>query len=64
MSQDIDKSWINKPRNTEAYIKGVCDFMEFAKKGSRNEKIRCPCNKCQVDRKKLLSLEDVETHFF
>ena len=52
MSQYIDKSWINKPRNTEAYMKGVSDFMEFAKKGTQNGFIRCPCCKCQIDRKK------------
>ena len=34
MSQYIDKNWINKPRNIEAYMKGVSDFMEFAKKGT------------------------------
>nr|QIA97906.1 hypothetical protein AP_R.00g000060-v1.0.a3 [Amaranthus palmeri] len=62
MSQHIDKSWIDKPRNTEAYIKGIYEFIEFAKKGLQNGKIICPCNKCQVDRKKLLPLDDVERH--
>lgn len=62
MSQHIDKCWIIKPRNTEAYIKGIYDFIEYAKKGLQNGKIICPCNKCQVDRKKLLPLEDVERH--
>ena len=62
MSQHFDKSWIYKPRNTKAYINGVSDFMEFAKKVAQNGKIRCPCSKCQVNRKKLLPLEEVERH--
>jgi hypothetical protein len=62
MSQYIDKSWINKPRNSEAYMKGVSDFMEFARKGTQNGFIRCPCCKCQIDRKKILPLEEVERH--
>ena len=62
MSQYIDKSWINKPRNTEAYIKGVSEFMKFAKKETQNGFIRCPCCKCQIDRKKVLPLEEVERH--
>ena len=64
MSQHLDKSWVDKPRNTDAYIKGIYDFIDFAKKGLQNEKIICPCNKCQVDRKKLLPLEDFERHIF
>ena len=62
MSQHIDKSWIDESRNTKTYIKGIYDFIEFAKKRLQNGKIIniCPSNKCQVDRKKLLPLEDVE----
>ena len=51
MPQHIDKSWIDKPRNTKAYIKGIYNFIEFAKIGLQNEKIICPCNTCQVNRK-------------
>lgn len=58
----MDTSWINQSRNSEAYIQGVKVFMEFAKKGAQNGKVRCPCKSCQVGRKKVLPLEEVEKH--
>ena len=62
MSLYIHKSWINKPGNTETYMEGVSDFMEFSKKGRQNGFIRCPYCKCQIDRKNILPLE-VERQF-
>ncbi|XP_020081003.1 uncharacterized protein LOC109704650 isoform X2 [Ananas comosus] len=43
----MDKSWISKPRNDNAYIDGVRNFIKFAmEKSSINGKILCPCRKC------------------
>ena len=43
----MDKSWINKPRNTNEYLNGVHDFIKFGMdKSSLNGKISCPCRQC------------------
>lgn len=43
----MDKSWINKPRNSKEYLDGVHDFIKFGmEKSSLNGKILCPCRKC------------------
>nr|CAD1820413.1 unnamed protein product [Ananas comosus var. bracteatus] len=43
----MDKSWINKPRNSKAYLDGVANFIRFAtEKSSNRGKIVCPCRKC------------------
>lgn len=62
MFSPIDMNWVDQPRNSKAYINGIADFVEFAKKGVQNGKIRCPCNICQVDRKKILTVDEVEKH--
>ena len=35
MSQNIDKSWIYKSRNTEAYIKSVSALWNLQRKGHK-----------------------------
>ena len=43
----IDKSWMDKARNTQAYIDGVVKFIEFAfTHSARGNAILCPCRKC------------------
>ena len=43
----MDKSWINKLRNSKKYLDGVHDFIKFGTdKSYLNEKILCPCLKC------------------
>lgn len=43
----MDKSWINKPRNTKDYLDGVANFVKSAnEKASISGKIYCPCRKC------------------
>ena len=43
----MDKSWINKLRNTKEYLDGVRDFIKFGMdKSSLNGKISCPCRRC------------------
>lgn len=43
----MDKSWIEKPRNSKAYMDGVVNFIRFAtEKSSVRGKIVCPCRKC------------------
>ena len=43
----MDKSWINKPRNSREYLNGIQNFIKFGmEKSSINGKILCPCRKC------------------
>ncbi|WVZ74606.1 hypothetical protein U9M48_022768, partial [Paspalum notatum var. saurae] len=44
----IDKSWMDMPRQTNEYTKGVDNFLEFAFSNSaRGNKTLCPCKACQ-----------------
>ncbi|XP_020088047.1 uncharacterized protein LOC109710040 [Ananas comosus] len=43
----MDKSWMTKPRNSDAYKNGVLQFLEFAFcNASYSGKIMCPCVRC------------------
>nr|XP_009789966.1 PREDICTED: uncharacterized protein LOC104237505 [Nicotiana sylvestris] len=43
----MDKSWIEKPRNTNEYWLGLDKFLDFAfKNAAVEDTIRCPCPKC------------------
>lgn len=44
----MDKSWIYKPRLSEAYTDGVDAFLEFAFGNIQVEKLKCPCNRCSL----------------
>jgi len=45
--QVMDKSWINKPRNTLEYAKGLEGFLDFAfLHASSNDRIKCLSNRC------------------
>ncbi|WVZ62416.1 hypothetical protein U9M48_012172 [Paspalum notatum var. saurae] len=44
----MDKSWMDMPRQTNEYIKGVDNFLDFAFSNSaKANKILCPCKACQ-----------------
>ncbi|KAG8380003.1 hypothetical protein BUALT_Bualt07G0148400 [Buddleja alternifolia] len=61
----MDKSWINEPDTfSEAYIKGVESFLQFAKEngmGSDNL-IYCPCRSCNNSRFKTLEGVKLDLH--
>ena len=42
----MDKSWMDKKRNTREYFEGVKKFVEFASLTACNGRIPCPCNRC------------------
>ncbi|KAJ4910808.1 Transposase-associated domain protein [Raphanus sativus] len=44
----MDKSWIYKPRLSEAYTDGVDAFLEFAFGNIQVEKLKCSCNRCSL----------------
>ena len=44
----MDKTWMDMPRQTDEYIKGVGSFLEFAFSNSaKGNKILCPCKVCK-----------------
>ncbi|BAT91530.1 hypothetical protein VIGAN_07013100, partial [Vigna angularis var. angularis] len=57
----MDRSWIDMPRNTNQYMRGLNTFLDFAftNSGVRG-KIVCPCQKCNF--KKWQSREEVYEH--
>ena len=47
----MDKSWINLPRNTIQYVKGLEEFLDFAIANRSVEgRIKCPCLDCKFRR--------------
>ncbi|KAH0715001.1 hypothetical protein KY284_007906 [Solanum tuberosum] len=43
----IDKSWMNLPRSTNEYERGVNVFLDKAfERASQGNEIVCPCRKC------------------
>jgi hypothetical protein len=43
----MDKSWMKLPRSSREYIRGVMEFVKFAREHeSRKGIIVCPCKKC------------------
>lgn len=45
--ENIDKSWMNLRRETDEYIRGVNDFLDFAfERAAQGKEIMCPCKKC------------------
>jgi hypothetical protein len=43
----MDKSWMKLPRSSREYIRGVMEFVKFAREHeSRKGVIVCPCKKC------------------
>jgi len=48
---DLDKSWIDLPRNTQQYMDGLNKFLDFAfANKSVKGKIICPCPKCNLNK--------------
>ncbi|XP_061359254.1 uncharacterized protein LOC133303366 [Gastrolobium bilobum] len=48
---EMDKSWINMPRNSVEYLCGLDKFLDFAfEKRSINGAIKCPCPKCRFNK--------------
>ena len=48
---DLDKSWIDLPRNTQQYMDGLNKFLDFAFANKSVEgKIICPCPKCNLNK--------------
>ncbi|KAL1317492.1 hypothetical protein AAHE18_15G137800 [Arachis hypogaea] len=58
----MDKSWIAKPRNSDEYIVGLENFLDFAfQHGAiENSKIICPCPSCGF--RKWHARKDVRDH--
>jgi hypothetical protein len=57
----MDKSWMKLPRSSREYIRGVMEFVKFAREHeSRKDVIVCPCKKCLLG--KSWSSEVVFTH--
>ena len=61
---DIDRSWINLPRISDEYAKGVEAFLQFAQRNIcatvDGGKIRCPCVNCLNGRK--LNVDKIREH--
>jgi hypothetical protein len=50
----MDKSWIMKPRGSDAYEQGVIEFIKFAFKDEKeNSEIICPCELCRFKNRKV-----------
>ena len=59
----MDRSWIDtKIRWGSAYIEGVKEFMECAKKHATGTKTRCPCKKCR--NVYLWEFHEIEDHLY
>jgi hypothetical protein len=44
----MDKNWMDLPRQTDEYIKGVDSFLEYAfSKSAKGNTILCPCKVCK-----------------
>ncbi|XP_077249195.1 uncharacterized protein LOC143888642 [Tasmannia lanceolata] len=42
----MDKSWMNKKRNTVEYVNGIKEFLIYAFNNCVDGKILCPCTRC------------------
>ncbi len=60
----MDWSWINTPRISDAYKKGVEEFLQFAEHNvvsyNNGVRIRCPCVNCLNGR--ILSVFEIREH--
>ena len=60
----MDRSWINTPRISDAYEKGVEEFLQFAQHNAISNhngvRIRCPCVNCLNGR--ILSVSEIREH--
>ena len=60
----MDRSWINTPRISDTYEKGVEEFIQFAKHNvvscKNGVRIRCPCVNCLNGR--ILSVSEIREH--
>jgi len=60
----MDQSWINTPRISDAYEKGVDEFLQFEQHNAISNhngvKIRCPCVNCLNER--ILSVFEIREH--
>jgi hypothetical protein len=54
-SNDMDKSWMRKPRCNREYRDGCRSFVDFAVRNCRcpDGKIHCPCKACQNNKRHL-----------
>jgi hypothetical protein len=54
-SNDMDKSWMRKPRCTREYRDGCRSFVDFAVRNCRcpDGKIHCPCKACRNNKRHL-----------
>jgi len=61
----MDRSWINTPRISDAYEKGVEEFIQFAEHNAvscnNGVRIRCPCVNCLNGR--ILIVSEIREHF-
>jgi len=58
---DLDKSWIDLPRNTQQYMDGLNKFLDFAFANKSVEgKIICPCSKMLMGNLWMMEQERLE----
>ena len=43
----MDKSWMDTKRNSQKYIDGINEFMNFAARTAHHGRISCPCRNCR-----------------
>jgi len=61
MDFPLYKEWMGESNTlTDVYVKGVSEFMKYAKKNVQSERIACPCTQCRNGKR--LELDDVELH--
>ena len=60
----MDRSWINTPRISDAYEKGVEEVIQFAEHNAvscnNGVRIRCPCVNCLNGR--ILSISEIREY--
>jgi len=58
MFVEIDSSWIELPNDHYGYLDDAIKFIKLAKENLKEERTRCPCRRCKVD--KWLPIEEAE----
>ncbi|CAM8965580.1 unnamed protein product [Rhodiola kirilowii] len=50
----MDKSWMGLESGDQRYIKGIVEFVDFAKQNGENTHL-CPCRRCLLVRRRIAS---------
>ncbi|CAM8987238.1 unnamed protein product [Rhodiola kirilowii] len=57
----MDKSWMSLERCDARYIEGIAIFIDFVRRNSVDPKHLCPCQRCNLHRRKI-SLDEIYMH--